>query len=56
VANLTDFNRVQQLRDATIQHFHVRGWLAIAAFVWLASAVIFSCANPQFTSSKGPQP
>jgi hypothetical protein len=55
VAHLSDFARVQQLRDATIQHFHVRGWLAIAAFAWLASAVIFSQANPQFASSKGPQ-
>jgi hypothetical protein len=55
VVHLTDFSRVQQLRDATIQHFHVRGWLAIAAFVWLASAVIFSPTNPQFASSKGPQ-
>ena len=52
---LTDFSRVQQLRDATIEHFHVRGWLAIAALVWLASAVVFSPANPQFASSKGPQ-
>ena len=52
---LTDFSQVQQLRDATIQHFHVRGGLAIAAFVWLASAVIFSSAQRQAASPKGPQ-
>ncbi len=55
LVHLTDLSRVQQLRDATIQHFHVRGWLAIAAFVWLASAVIFSSAGLQFASPKGPQ-
>ncbi len=55
VAHLSDFQGAQQLRDATIRHFHVRGWLAIAAFVWLASVVIFSPAELQFASSKGPR-
>jgi uncharacterized membrane protein len=38
---LTDPGRVQQLRDATIQHFHLRGWLSICAFLWLVFAVVF---------------
>jgi hypothetical protein len=55
LAHLTDFGPILRLRDATIQHFHVRGWLAIAAFVWLASAVIFAPAKLQLASSKGTQ-
>lgn len=41
VANLTDLGQVRQLRDTTIAHFHLRGWLSICAFVWLVFAVVF---------------
>jgi uncharacterized membrane protein len=41
LAQLADPGRVQQLRDATIQHFHLRGWLSICAFLWLVFAVVF---------------
>ena len=41
VAHLADPGLVRQLRDATIEHFHLRGWLSICAFVWLVFAVVF---------------
>ena len=41
-AHLTDPARAEQLRDATIHHFYLRGSLSIAAFVWLAFATVFS--------------
>ena len=44
LANLNSSDQIEQLRDATIQHFHVRAWLSIAVFVWLACAVVFSLA------------
>ena len=52
LANLNSSGQVQQLRDATIQHFHARGWLSISAFVWLACAVVFSLAGQQPTSQE----
>ena len=45
LAHLTNLGQVQQLRDATVQHFHARGLLSISAFVWLACAVVFSLAG-----------
>jgi len=42
VVHLTDPGHVRQLRDVTIEHFHLRGWLSICAFVWLVFAVVFS--------------
>ena len=51
LAHLTDLSHVQALRDDTIRHFHVRGWLAIAAFVWLTAAVVAAPGPP--THAKG---
>ena len=42
VAHLADPEQVRQLRDATIEHFHLRGWLSICAFVWLVFGIVFS--------------
>lgn len=42
VDHLTDLRQVQQLRDTTIEHFYLRGWLSISAFLWLVCAVVFS--------------
>jgi hypothetical protein len=52
-ARLTDPARVQQLRDATIHHFYLRGSLSIAAFVWLAFATIFSLDARQVINTEG---
>ena len=52
-AHLTDLARVQQLRDATIHHFDLRGSLSIAAFVWLACAIVFSLDGRQLIPRKG---
>ena len=41
VAHLADPEQVRHLRDATVEHFHLRGWLSICAFVWLVFAVVF---------------
>ena len=51
--HLTDPAQVQQLRDATINHFYLRGSLSIAAFVWLACAVVFSIDGRQVVSFEG---
>ncbi len=41
VAHLGDPGQVRQLRDATIEHFHLRGWLSVCAFIWLVFAAVF---------------
>jgi hypothetical protein len=55
LAHLTDLGQIQQLRDATIQHFHLRSWLSISAFVWLACAVVFTLAGQPPIAQEGPQ-
>jgi hypothetical protein len=52
LANLPSTGYLQQLRDATIQHFHARGWLSISAFVWLACAIIFRLPGNKFTNRR----
>jgi hypothetical protein len=54
LANLPSAGQLQPLRDATMQHFHARGWISISAFVWLASAVVFSLAGQQTDQQKRP--
>ena len=51
--HLTDPTRVQQLRDVTIDHFYRRGSLSIAAFVWLAFAIVFLLAGQQSVHTEG---
>ncbi len=53
VAHLGDPQRVQQLRDTTIEHFHLRGWLSICAFGWLVFAVVFSLDGKQIFAPGG---
>jgi uncharacterized membrane protein len=48
-----DAERVQQLRDTTIHHFHLRGLLSITAFVWLVGAVAFSLDGQRADSPEG---
>jgi len=48
-----DAERVQQLRDITIQHFHLRGLLSVTAFVWLVGAVAFFARRPASGFSGG---
>jgi hypothetical protein len=52
VAHLPDPEQVRQLRNATIEHFHLRGWLSICAFVWLVFAVVFSLDPGMFVLSE----
>ncbi len=49
-ASLETSGQAQQLRDATIQHFHLRAWLAIVAFVWLVVALIFALHGREFNA------
>lgn len=55
VDHLADMGQVHRLRDATIEHFHLRGWLSISAFVWLLCAVVLSPGSLQANSPKGMQ-
>ena len=47
VAHFPNPEQVRQLRDATIEHFHLRGWLSICAFVWLVFGAIFALDRRQ---------
>jgi uncharacterized membrane protein len=53
VAHLADPEQVRHLRDATIEHFHLRGWLSICAFVWLVFGVVFSIDGRQVNALRG---
>ncbi len=53
VAHLSDPAQVRQLREATIEHFHLRGWLSICAFVWLVFCVVFSIEGRQVNALQG---
>jgi uncharacterized membrane protein len=55
VAHLADAANLQSLRDATIRHFHLRGWFSITAFVWLVFGVVFSLGGQPVDDSKGIQ-
>jgi hypothetical protein len=55
VAHLADTDKLQSLRDATIRHFHLRGWFSITAFVWLVVGVVFSLGGQPVDDSKGTQ-
>jgi hypothetical protein len=48
-AHLADPGQVRQLRDAMIEHFHLRGWLSICAFVW----PVFSLDRRQVNALRG---
>ena len=50
-----DLVRLQALRDATITHFHLRGFLSVSAFFLLAFAVVFSFSGPADHPMKGSQ-
>jgi len=53
VANLADLGQVRQLRDATIEHFHLRGGLSLCAFVWLVFAVVFTLDRRKVDALRG---
>lgn len=53
---LTDLTLVQQLRDATIQHFYLRGFLSIAAFILLGCAIVFSLDGRPLIRPEGSNP
>jgi len=53
--HLTDLRELQRLRDATIEHFHLRGWLSISAFCWLTCAVVFSLGGQRIVPPQGAQ-
>ena len=53
VAHLSDPGQVRLLRDATIEHFHLRGWLSICAFVWLVFSFVFSIDSKQIHALPG---
>jgi uncharacterized membrane protein len=55
VARLADAAKLQSLRDATIKHFHLRGWFSITAFVCLVFGVVFSLDGLAADDSKGTQ-
>ena len=50
-----DLRQLQQLRDATIEHFHLRVFLSICAFIWLVFGVFFSLDGSQINASRGAQ-
>ncbi len=52
LSQVKDFSQVQYLRDTTIDHFLLRSWLSIGAFVWLVFVTVFSFAGKQIQRSR----